>query len=356
VPTPIRHPPHPRAARRLAAALLAAAPLAVAPPLACAEPAQRTSSLSWVRLPGAESCIGSRALAIAVERRLQHEVFVAPSRAAVSVEGRIEQSTAPDGFRAVITVSNEAGVELGSREIRSAAPSCAAMDDDLALVIAVMIDPEAALAPPLPAAPAPPPEGPDGRSPPKPSAPPPPPRCVEPTAAPPPPSWRVSLQAGGAAMLGLLPRISGGVLIRSHVEPPRFWAFEVGGVLFPAVEAQRGTVGASFQIAEAFVSICPLTLRAFGAVLSACAGVQVGSIEANGIGLAGASGQQEEALFDVALEGRVRRRLAGPLVAGAGLGLAAPILRERFSYLGQDLFTMAPVAGTVDLSVGVEFP
>jgi hypothetical protein len=331
VPTPIRHPPHPRA-RRLVAALLGVALASLAPHIARAEPAPRPPSLSWVRLPGAEACIGSRALAIAVERRLQRQVFVPPSRAAVMVEGRIEHTSAPEGFHAVITVSDEAGVALGNREIRSGAPSCAAMDDDLALVIAVMIDPDASLAP-LPPAPPPPP------------------------AALPPPSWRVSLQGGGMAMLGLLPRVSGGVLIRSHVEPPRFWAFEVGGVLFPAVEAVQGVSGASFQIAEAFVSVCPLTLRAFGGALSACAGVQVGSIRAGGFGV-DAGSAQEQVLFNVALEGRVRRRLVGPLVVAAGLGLVVPTVRERFSSttLGTDIFTMAPVAGAVDLSLGVEFP
>jgi hypothetical protein len=343
VPTSIRHPPHPRAARRLTAALLAVAALAVAPRVARAEPAPRTSSLGWVRLPGAEACIGSRALAIAVERRLQREVFVSPSRAAVAIEGRVERSSAPPGFRAVITVSNEAGVELGNREIRSAATSCAAMNDDLALVIAVMIDPEAALSPPLPAAKTRPPA-------------PPPQKGVEPPRAPAPPSWRVSLQAGGEVMLGLLPRVSGGVLIRSHIEPPRFLAFEVGGVLFPAVTAEQGTAGASFQLAEGFVSVCPLTLHAFGAALSACAGVQVGAIHAFALGVAGTSA--DEALFNVALEGRVRRRFVGPLVASAGLGLVVPVLRERFSYgaQGTDVFEMAPVAGAVDLSLGVEFP
>ena len=155
--------------------------------------------------------------------------------------------------------------------------------------------------------------------------------------------------------MGLLPRVSAGVLIRSHVEPPRFWAFEVGGVLFPAVGAGPSAAGATFQLAEAFVSACPLTLHAFGAALSACAGVQLGALNASGFGLA-AGTAQEQALFDVALEGRVRRRLVGPLVAAAGLGLAVPVLRERFSYLTQELFTMAPVAGSVDLSVGVEFP
>jgi len=332
---------------RTAALLLAAALLALAPRAARADPAPRTSTLSWVRLPGAEGCIGSRALAVAVEHRLRREVFVPPSRAAVAVEGRVERT--PDGFRAVITVSDEAGVPLGSREIRSAGPRCGAMDDDLVLVIAVMIDPEAALAPPRPAAPFPP------WPPPRPAPPSPP--AAPPAACPAPPSWQVSLQAGGVAMLGLLPRVAGGVLIRSHIEPTRFWGFEVGGVVFPAVQATLGTEGASFQLAEAFLSTCPLTLHAFGAALSACAGVQAGAIHATGMGFSGA---EEVGLFNVAVEGRVRRRIVGPLVAGAGLGLVVPTLRTRFSIpstaADQVLFTMAPVAGALDLSLGVEFP
>lgn len=356
VPTPIHPSLHPRLARPLTAALLAVASIAVAPSLARAESAARPSSLSWVRLPGAEACIGSRALATAVERRLQREVFVPPSRAAVAVEGRIEPSSKPPGFRAVITISDEAGVELGNREIHGASPTCAAMNDDLALVIAVMIDPDAALSPALPAPPSPPPS-PAVPAPPPPAPPaPPPPQCAElPPAPPPPPAWHVSLQAGGVAMLGLLPQVSGGVLLRSHVVPPHFWTFEVGGILFPAVASAQNDLGVSLQLAEAFVNLCPFTLDAFGTAISACAGLQAGAIHA--IGLDSAAGTvQEQGVFNVALEGRVHRRLVGPLVLGAGLGLTVPVVRASFSYGGQEIFTMAPIAGAVDLSLGVEFP
>jgi hypothetical protein len=164
-------------------------------------------------------------------------------------------------------------------------------------------------------------------------------------------------------MLGLLPRFGVGPLIRSRIEPPRFWAFELGGVLFPAVDATQGIAGATFQLSEAFLSTCPLTLHAFGAALSACAGVQAGALHATGFGFVGA-GSEELGIFNVAVEGRVHRRLWGPLVAGAGLGLVVPTLRSRFSFplttgtvtSDQVLFTMSPVAGALDLSVGVEFP
>src|SRR5689334_7531634 len=53
----------------------------------CAAPAyaQRTSSLSWVRLPGAETCIPTQTLAERVEQRVGRQVFVSASQADLSL-------------------------------------------------------------------------------------------------------------------------------------------------------------------------------------------------------------------------------------------------------------------------------
>src|SRR5258708_255178 len=48
----------------------------------------RTSSLSWLRMPGSDSCIATQALARSVEERLGRRVFVSAAEADVSVEGR----------------------------------------------------------------------------------------------------------------------------------------------------------------------------------------------------------------------------------------------------------------------------
>jgi hypothetical protein len=266
------------------------------------------------------------------------------------VEGRVEPSGA-GGFRATVTVTDEHGAVQGAREIRTASPRCSAMDDDLVLVIAVTIDPDAALGSvrPAPGKPRPLP------SPIRPA----PADCPAPPPPPSPSPWRASLEAGGTAMVGLLPRAAGGVLIRTHVTPPRFWSFDVGAVVFPAVGAQQGGASASFQLTEAFVNVCPLTVGKSSVAFSACAGVQAGALHAQGSGVL-VSSSPEEALFNVAVEGRVRWRPWGPLLLGAGLGLAVPVLRTRFTYVyagtSTDLFTVAPIAGTLDLSAGVEFP
>ncbi len=54
----------------------------------------------------------------------------------------------------------------------------------------------------------------------------------------------------------------------------------------------------------------------------------------------------------------MRRRIVGPLVAAAGLGLVVPVIRARFSYAAtnEEIFLMAPIGGALDLSLGVEFP
>src|SRR5689334_12323457 len=79
------------------------------------EPGKRTSSLSWVRLEGAESCIATQALAQAVETRLKRKVFVSASGADVSVEGHIARESSPPRWRAVFTVRDAEGTLLGTR-------------------------------------------------------------------------------------------------------------------------------------------------------------------------------------------------------------------------------------------------
>src|SRR5207249_5003 len=100
------------------------------------------------------------ALARSVEERLGRHVFVSAAEADVSVEGRIEKRAAhaTSAWHAVITIRDSKGALLGTRELDRTDPSCASMNEPLALVIAVMIDPEAKLSStptPIPPAPAP---------------------------------------------------------------------------------------------------------------------------------------------------------------------------------------------------------
>ncbi|WP_437285462.1 hypothetical protein [Sorangium sp. So ce406] len=363
-------------ARRAAGLALVASALAASALVAAARPArasagEQTASLSWVRLAGAEACVGARALAQAVEARLGRAALVSAARAELTIEGRVEP-VGSGGWRAVLAVADADGALLGTREIATASPRCGAMDDELALAIALMIDPSAKLSPgappplaalaPLPApspAPAPAPA----------TAPPPPPPApavivqrvlvpVPPTAPPPPAPWRVEVGAGPLFGLGLLPSLGVAATVRARLTPPRFLSVEVGGAVWVPDEATSGASATRFSWGEGFVSACPVALGS-ATRLSACAGVRLGALRVGGVGF-GVDHADERLTAGGALDVRLTRRLVGPLTAGGGLGLIVPIVRDTFYYTdaqGQtrEVFQMAPLAGTADVLLGVEF-
>ena len=88
-------------------------------------PKKRTSTLGWDRLPGADGCIATQALARAVEGRLGRKVFVSPAEADVSVEGRAEKKG--QGFSATIVLRDAEGKVLGTRSLEKAGASCDAL-------------------------------------------------------------------------------------------------------------------------------------------------------------------------------------------------------------------------------------
>ena len=308
-----------------------------------------------MRGAGADACIGTRALAEAVEARLGRPVFVSAARADVAVEGQIERGPA-GAWRATIVVAGEGGRMLGTRELLSEAASCRELDEQLALVIAVMIDPDAALhAPPTPAI-----------------APMPPvvplplvqrelaPIAIPYLAPPRPEPWRAGLNVGAVLSLGLLPNLGAGLALRGRITPPRGLAIELGATIWSANQADSGGVGARFTLAEGVAAVCPLATSAFGFELGACVGVRVGAMQIGGFGFDLVQ-DHERPTFGVSLEGRVRRRIVGPLVLALGPGVLLPIVRDRFFFSTStgkklEVFRMAPLIGTLEATLGVEFP
>ena len=313
------------------------------------------TSLGWVRLPGAEGCADARALAEAVERRLGRPAIAAPARAERAIEGRIEPAKV--GWRATFTLTGGAGAVLGTREISSGALDCRALDEDLALVVALMIDPDSALvaAPPSadliprPVTPAPAPAPARERDP-------------APDAAPPPsPPERVrfALRGGPTFSLGLLPSAGAGFAMRVTLLPPRPFPFEIGGAVWgpQRAESPGGAFGADIWLAYGGVSACPLAGEALGFFLASCAGVAVGGAHVGGFGF-DTAGARDVALVNVGLDAHARRALAGPVFVALGFGLAVPLVRLDVYYLAagerREAFTAPPIAGTMDLALGVE--
>ena len=316
----------------------------------------RTSSLSWVRLEGAESCIATNALAQAVEGRLKRKVFVSASQSDVSVEGHVLRTKQgnPSEWRAVLTLRDARGALIGTREIEGAGSSCSSLDESIVFVVSVLIDPDAALGKTSPAPePAPPP-------------PPPPPQVIvrhERVLVPvePPPPWRFEANVGGALSVGLLPHVGVGVTAGVLIEPPGFWGIQISGTSWhsSSVAADRGA-HSEVQLAYGGLALCPFRLEIGRFAYRACAGVQVGSLQSRGVGFD--REQSDEALAVHAfLPSRFDFRLAGPLVASLGLSLIVPLMRTELSYGASDgtnqaIFRPSPVAGASDLSIALSFP
>lgn len=324
----------------------------------------RTSSLSWLRMPGSESCIATQALARSVEERLGRHVFVSAAEADVSVEGRIETRGA--GWHSVITIRDGKGALLGTRELDRADGACTAMNEPLALVIAVMIDPEARLgassppplpppaaapAPASPAAPAPAPVSPppDADAAPK-------PRAKEP--------WRFQGDAVATINSGLAPDVDPGGSIAGTLFLPN--GIPIGlrgyGSLFLPTKATQDGASASFDQFYLGSAICP-TLRRPAVVLMLCFGGHLGVLRSHPETQGRNVDDKTELLWNAVSEGRITVPLFAPLALTGGLSAVLPLLRPTFGYTRSDaartpanLHKVSSFAVAADAGIGFFFP
>ncbi len=170
----------------VALCLLCAAPaVAQAPPL---------TGLTWTAPSG---CIQTGELAQRVEDRLGRTTFA--TLASRHIQGQLRASELAPRWRAKLTLVDEQGTVLGSRELTGNDPRCRALDDSLVFILAVMIDPDVALRGPVPPATV----EPAREASPEPAPPTPPPdvpllRPRPPVAEPPPPARprRIRLEDG----------------------------------------------------------------------------------------------------------------------------------------------------------------
>lgn len=104
-------------------------------------------SLNWVRATDASQCVTARLLANAVESRLGKPVFVSSAEANIAVEASIEQvrniHIDEVRYRAMIRLIDKDGAVRGERTLVSKTSNCRDMDQELSLIMALMIDPQA---------------------------------------------------------------------------------------------------------------------------------------------------------------------------------------------------------------------
>jgi hypothetical protein len=326
-----------------------------------ARPSGRTSSLSWIRLRGAESCVATQKLAQGVEARLGRRVFVAAPRADISVEGYVERTK--QGYEATFSVRDSEGSLLGTRKLIEPGPSCDALTDALVLALAVMIDPETTdtttanePAREPPSAPSPqPPE----------AAPPPPAREIAPAPEPAPkpirlPPWDFEMDASAALGVGILPGAALGMSVTAILQPPRFWALRIGGSFFPGSSIDLGNgARASISLVYGEAALCPLG-RTIGRLrMMACAGAQVGALRGNGTGLVH-DATDESVEVNVAATGQATLSLIKPLVAFASVTVLVPTMRRGITYVradgsSEELFRPAAACGVGEIGLGVRF-
>jgi hypothetical protein len=337
----------------LAYAALAWAGGSVEPALAQGPDSARSSSLSWVRLPGAEPCPTSTELALSVEAQLGRRVFVPEGDAALVVEGRVERLDA--GWRAVIVVSDRRGEVLGERALESDAEECTPLGEMASTAIALMIDPWTAPPPsaPMEAASAPPaafPSDDDAGLPPELRE-----RPMElPTAPAPAPGWRVELDVGLVGSVGLSPHPNLGGFAGVVLEPPGFVPVALHGALFPYARAESSAGSADLLHVQIGAQLCPLWTRERRFALHLCLGLDAGAVAVLG-GTADLD-ERERVIGQAHAEARVHWDLSGLVTVRASAHFVVPFRQgEPFTVAGAAFYTPEPVAGLLDLGVGVHF-
>jgi hypothetical protein len=363
-------PSNPIAMRVVVAAGFAAATAAVTG-AANAEPAatdKPTSSLSWVRLPGAEGCLSAADLGGRVEEKLGRAALVSASAAERSVEARAERL--PSGrFRVIVTGSRRDGTTLGSRELEGA--TCKGLEDGLVLVIALMIDPDAFAAPrPEPVAPVPP-------------VPAPPTVIVQervvirevpvvvPAEARPSDMRSVDARLSVGAAFGRGPCLCGPAVSRDasaggrERTGPEAGFLVAGGLRIPAGRRLAVSVGADGAFAGSVTTVAgtlalcaetPLVGRLRGGL---CGGLRGGAYFAQGSGFS-SNRAAADGLFDATLAPELTLPVAGRAFVAVAAGLSAPLVRQRLVVAGPNgavtpVYTRPAIGGEVLVGVGFAF-
>jgi hypothetical protein len=292
-----------------------------------------------------------------VSARLGKNVF--SDSAPTSIEGVIEH--VEQGWRAHVYMRGADGRLAGVRHLSSEGTDCAALDAAATLVIALAIDPEAALRPPSEgnvrspdAAPAPT----DIRS-----ATPPPPAADAPApakvlaGAPVDGGQRpYGAELTGRALMGagLLPQASAGLGLSAEMAIARPLYASVGAAYWPEVRTPAGDV--AFGITAGWAGGC---VRADGARTGAslCGKLLLGAIHSVVFTLEPTE-PGDRLWAGAALSAQARLRLLGRLIAELGVEGIVPVTRDPFLVQGRSapVFQQAPIAGVAFAGLGLSIP
>ena len=298
------------------------------------------SSLTWIRKPGAESCIGQAELRKRVEARLSRKL-VREKDARLQIRGEI--AAKERGWVARIE-ARDVDSGGGTRTLTEEGTDCRKIDAALVLAVTLMIDPDAPLAPEPPPTPSPEPEtGPEQEAaltpgpPPErkattPPAQPPParaptrqPRPGQPTTTP----WRFGPSVSGVGAVGVLPGVALGGAAGATVIAPSWWSIQARGALWAKTDSEP--TRARLGLSQFSLRLCVLPASDEHWMLSACGGAGLGLITAQGRALDNPQSDSGSFPFALASLGVSRHLFDGLWLSGATT-LAAPIARTRVSF------------------------
>lgn len=309
-------------------------------------------ALSVQQGSGAEACLGADALKRGVEKRLKRRVFVEPASASLSLQVTFTKRGSETEARIVLASID--GTPRGTRSLVTSG-HCSALDDSLALSVALLVD-----QPPDPepaATPMPPPNEPASTAPtaapavsapvsPRPSSPPTPIVVPEDVAAPREP-WRVQVGAAAVGAWGALPTIKPGFALYLKVAPRHLPPILLQGEAFlPATAERDASSGARFHLFRAELALCPALQESARFTLAVCAGQKVGWLNVEGFGFE-RDKKDRRLVFSLLAGGEARLRLFAPISLRGFLGAEVPLARDRFVSGGRNatqLFEPSPLA------------
>jgi hypothetical protein len=328
-----------------------------------------SARLELTKGPGTERCLDQQSLARAVELRVQRRAFRLDVPATLYVKIAIVRDRGT--WSALLTMHDGSGASLGQRSLVTEAHDCSALDDSLALVVALLVDappvPESASQAPQPstqttpsaetarnAQPAPSPEvisvaPPEGL----------PIRLPRDTPAPRQP-WRLQLAAEGSGAIGVLPGFAPGIELGFGAKAPTLPELRVFAGWYVEREQRRPAqdAGARFDLGYVGLEICPVEGQFGVTVWFLCAGQSLGRLRVSAFGF-DENSTSNHLSYALLVRGGVQLAFASHWAARLGIRAEAPLNRGVFGYGTPDggqqgLFRPSPIAAVLDLGVVVQ--
>jgi hypothetical protein len=276
-------------------------------------------------------------------------VFVPPADAEISVEGTIAYRADTRRFKATFRVADHDGAVLGVRDVEETVASCDKLDERLAFVLSILIDPEAALGAPAPmpvAAAA------------EPAPPPPPDVAVAAPPVPAPEPWRGMVGAEFGAAAGVVPDVGFLLSGSALLTPPRWPALRARGSSYlPTSRRIEGNARAEIGLVTGELGVCPLQLRRPPFGITGCLGGLLGQLSARGEGFS-TSQSFATLLGGITLAGVAELAVTRLVVLTLAPTLVVPLSRARLAYDDatgnrRTIFEVAPVGASVALGLAV---